>query len=148
MGTSEFVAVSLGRAGRALSWEMTLAAVFGSRSWALTRATSDLEGGFDLFELGSEGKLWAPMMTERAMAAESFARFSDEAAEPTMNTDSAPPDLGFFSEVLETGIAWVLRGGGTVRVFFFFFESERRKAKEGKEKRRGSLPDAFAAGEE
>ena len=38
-------------------------------------------------------------------------------------------------------------GGGILRVLFCF-ESERRKEKEGKEKRRGSLPVEFAPGGE
>lgn len=81
-------------------------------------------------------------MTERTTIADSFARFSDEAAVPGMRTENVRPGLDFLSVV---ACNW--SGGGTMRVLFCFV-SERRKEKEGKEKRRGSLLVAFAPGEE
>lgn len=82
------------------------------------------------------------------MAADSLARFSDEAAVPSVRTESARPALDFFCAAFETvEVAWSWRGGGMVRDLFCF-ASERRKAKEGKEKRRGSLPVEFSPGGE
>ena len=57
MGTFMLDAPSFGCAGRALRLEMTLAAIFGSRSWDLTRAISYLETGLVLFDFESGGLL-------------------------------------------------------------------------------------------
>lgn len=78
------------------------------------------------------------------MRAASFARFSDEAADPAMKTESVRPALGFFCGGFETACNW--RGGGITRALFCF-ELGRRKEKEGNEKRRGSLPVGFSGGE-